>query len=214
MADPKVMPINDKPVPVGTVEEAVKEGLDPATYACCARPDAYRGVKGCEWFDKCRVSAKGQNGPKRYGLELISGPVMGNFISRFSADCMWIADHIDDIEDNKGSLRVLADEGESYQTIRSILVDNNTNEESVNPFNAQARREERLVNVEVKPWPRPGQNKDLLRDRLRAETLLAEKERRSSDQLTRNLGLGGDTPLDKRGSARNERSKADGGGKS
>ena len=118
---------------------------------------------------------------------------------RNAVDCMWIANQIDNIEDNKGSLRVIADEGEEFQKIASVLVDNTTNEVSANPFNTNARREERVVPFKVPSWPRPGENKLLLHDMLRAETMKQEKERRSNENLTRNLGLG-DTiaPIDKR----------------
>lgn len=199
MSHVDVQPVNQSGIPVGSIAEAEREGLDPTVYATCSRPSKQTSVIGCQYFDQCRVSAKGVNGPRCYGVEIIQGPALGGYMVRNAVDCMWIANQIDNIEDNKGSLRVIADEGEEFQKIASVLVDNATNEVSPNPFNTNARREERVVPFKVPSWPRPGENKLLLHDMLRAETMKQEKERRSSENLTRNLGLG-DTiaPLDKR----------------
>ena len=199
MAQVNVNPIERSLTPIGTIEEAANENLSPEAYATCAKPDKMRGIVGCAKFELCRVSAKGVSGPRNYGVEILKGEAFGGGMVRVTADCLWIADKIDDIEDNKGSLRVIANEGESYKKVTSILINNATNEPATNPFDPQARREERVVEVVVPAFPRPGQNKSLLHDMLRAETAQAEKERRSSENLTRNLGLG-DTvaPLDKR----------------
>lgn len=205
-----VQPVNASPVPVGTFEEAQREGLSPTAYATCSKPNTLTGNIGCPHFDKCRVSAKGSHGPRNYGVEIIQGPAFGGYMVRNSVDCMWIANQIDNIEDNKGSIRVIAEEGEEFMKPASVLIDNATNQISDNPFNQNARREERLVPFKVPKWPRPGENKLLLHDMLRAETMKIEKERRANENLTRNLGLG-DTvaPLDKRdaGGARGGKAK-------
>lgn len=194
-----IQPVYQNPVPVGTMAEAQKEGLDPSVYATCSRPNKMTGNVGCPFFDQCRVSAKGEAGPRCYGVEILQGPALGGYMVRNAVDCMWIAQQADNIEDNKGSIRVIAEEGEEFLKVASVLIDNVTNEVSTNPFNQNARREERLVPFTVPRWPRPGQNKLLLHDMLRAETMKQEKERRASENLTRNLGLGDSiAPLDKR----------------
>lgn len=199
MANVNVTPVNQNPVPIGSIDEALKEGLDPAAYATCAKPNKMTGVLGCPHYDKCRVSAKGTNGPRNYGVQIIMGPAMGGFMVRNQVDCMWLANQVDNIEDNKGSIQVIANEGETFKKVTSILVDNATNEPSVSQYNQNAHREERVVEMTVTPFPRPHQNKELLHDMLRAESANIEKERRSSENLTRNLGLGETvTPLDKR----------------
>lgn len=205
-----VQPINQTPIPIGTRKEAEQEGLDPSVYATCSRPNKMTGNVGCPYYESCRVSAKDTAGPRCYGVEIIQGPSLGGYMVRNSVDCMWIAQQVDNIEDNKGSIRVIAEEGEEFMKVASVLVDNATNEVSTNPFNQNARREERLVPFKVPSWPRPGQNKMLLHDMLRAESMKIEKERRSNENLTRNLGLG-DTiaPLDKRdaGGKRGDKAK-------
>ena len=206
-----VQPIEQSAVPVGTIEEAEREGLDPTVYATCAKPNKQTGIVGCQFYESCRVSAKGQSGPKCYGIEIIQGPAMGGTMTRNAVDCMWIASQVDNIEDNKGSIRVIAEEGETFDKVASVLIDNTTNEVSTNPFNANARREERVVPFKVPTWPRPGQNKLLLHDMLRAETMKQEKERRANENLTRNLGLGETiAPLDKRDADISRRGKAKG----
>lgn len=204
-----IQPVNQNPVPVGSVAEAEKEGLDPSVYSTCSRPNKMTGNVGCPFYEQCRVSAKGVAGPRCYGVEIMQGPALGGYMVRNAVDCMWIAQQADNIEDNKGSIRVIAEEGEQFMKVASVLVDNVTNEISTNPFNQNARREERMVPFTVPKWPRPGENKLLLHDMLRAETMKQEKERRANENLTRNLGLG-DTiaPLDKRDADRKRGGKA------
>ena len=199
MSQVNISPINQSPVPIGSVEEAIKENLDPAVYATCAKPNKMIGVLGCPHYDQCRVSAKGVNGPRNYGVQIIMGPAMGGFMVRNQVDCRWLAAQVDKIEDNRGSVQVIANEGETFKKVTSILIDNATGEPSVGQFNPNAHREERVVEMTVSPFPRPNQNKELLHDMLRAESANVEKERRANDNLTRNLGLGESiTPLDKR----------------
>lgn len=209
LAEVSVAPIERSPIPVGTVAELTAQGLDPSEYATCAKPNKMLGIVGCPFHDKCRVAAKGESGPRNYGVQVIKGPAFGGKLVRNTVDCMWLAQQIDDIEDNKGSVQVLAQEGETYEKVTSVLVDNNTNEISTNPHNPNARREERRVAIRVPAWPRPGENKELLHDMLRAETAQIEKERRSDENLTRNLGLGNAVaPLDKRDEKRPRGGKA------
>lgn len=214
MAEPVVVPINESQIPVGTVEEAMAENLDPTQYATCAKPNPVTGVKGCVWFHKCRVSAKGQSGPHNYGVEIMKGKVQGGGFVRTKANCMWIADHADDYEKNGGAVKVIAHEGESFETVTSIAVNAATGKPTFQK-DPQAVRKMQRVKVEVPKYPRPGENPGLLTDVLRAESIEVEKERRQNEAQARAYGLA-DTipPIDKRDEGGAGGRKAPGGGKS
>ena len=191
--------MNVSAVPIGTIAEAEKEGLDPTVYATCARPNKVTGLVGCQWFDKCRVSAKGQAGPKNYGCDYYKGKAQGGVLVKNTFSCMWIADHIEDIEKNGGALKVIAEEGDTYEKVTGIAVDNMTGKPTMNVRDPNTHREDRRIEIKVEPWPRPGQNPDLIHDMLRAETIRSEKERKSDESLARAIGdIGSIAPLDKR----------------
>lgn len=208
-----VTPILKSPTPIGTIAEAEQEGLDPTVYATCARPNKIQGIVGCPFHDKCRVSAKAQSGPKFYGVDIMHGEAQEGGFARSTVDCMWIASHIEDIERNGGSLSVIAEEGETYDKVTSVLVNNQTGLPTENQYDRDAHRAETRVKVKVGAWPRPSENRDLLKDVLRSERAQAERERRTSDNLAKNLGLSGTiTPVDKRNAGQSQgRAKAEGG---
>jgi len=211
--EPVVQPIERSPIPVGTIPEAEREGLDPAAYATCARPNRATGVVGCPWFDRCRVSAKGQAGPKNYGIEIVKGAVQGGGFVKMAASCMWIADHAEGYEKNGGVIKVIAEEGEEYEHVTHIAVNAVTNEPT-HQKDMQAVRVQRRVKTKVPRFPRPGENPALLTDVLRAESIEAEKERRHDEQKARAYGLA-DTipPIDKRSAGADGGRKASGGSK-
>lgn len=197
-------------VPIGTLAEAQAEGLDVTAYPTCARPNPVTGVKGCPWFNRCIVSAKGKSGPKNYGVQIIKGKAVGGGFMNRTVDCMWIADQIERIEANKGSLHVIAEEGEEYELLTKVAVNQSTNEVvAVNGPNT--KRKERKVKVRVEPWPRPGQNVEILQDMMRAETAQQEKERKRVESRERNLGLEV-SPIDKRDAGKGKGRSASGGG--
>jgi hypothetical protein len=211
--EPVVQPIERSPIPVGTIAEAEREGLDPAAYATCSRPNRVTGVVGCPWFDRCRVSAKGQNGPKNYGVEIVKGAVQGGGFVKMHANCMWIADHAETYEKNGGVVKVTCEEGEPYEHVTYIAVNAVTNEPT-HQKDPQAIRVQRRVKATVPKFPRPGENPALLTDLLRAESIEAEKERRHDEAKARAYGLA-DTiaPIDKRSAGADGGRKASGGGK-
>ena len=212
MAEPVVQPINTSNVPVGTVQEAEAEGLDVTAYATCCKPNPVTGVVGCEWFHKCRVSAKGVSGPRNYGLEIMKGKVQGGGFVRIATNCMWIADHADNFEKNGGAVKVIANEGEKFDQVMGIAI-NSATKQPTHQKDPQAIRRRQRVTTEVPPYPRPGQNPALLTDVLRAESIEAEKERRSDEATARAYGLEGTIPaIDKRDAGRDGGRKATGGG--
>lgn len=202
MSDFNVQPINQSPVPIGTVAELEAENLDPAVYASCSRPNPVTGLVGCPYFNNCIVSAKGVSGPRNYGVQILKGQSQGGGMTTAGASCMWLSQHAPVYERNNGSVRVIAEEGETFSRVTRVAVNNETNE-IAGKYDRNVRREDRRIEVLVQPWPRPNQNPELLTDMLRAEIAQAEKERRTDENLARNLGLGGTiAPLDKRASGR------------
>lgn len=207
-----ITPIERSQVPIGTIQEAEKEGLDPSAYATCARPNKAAGILGCDWFHKCRVSAKGQSGPRNYGVEMLKGKAQGGGFVREKANCMWIADHADDIERNGGALKVIANEGEEFEQVTGVFLNPATGKVT-HQKDPMGVRETRRVPVEVPKYPRPGENPGLLTDVLRAESIEAEKERRSDEASARAYGLEHTIPaLDKRVAGPDGGRKASGGG--
>ena len=210
-----VAPLHRSQIPVGTLAEASERGLDPGVYATCARENKAAGIKGCAWCDSCVVSARATAGPKNYGIQIIKGQAVGGGFVRNTVDCMWIADHHADIVRNGGSLKVIAEEGESYDKVASIAKDNATGAQTMNSRLLNTYREEDRVSVTVKPWPRPGQNKELLQDMMRAEVAQEERERLEHESVARSLGIeGAAVPLDKRAARKDAGPGASGGGKS
>lgn len=217
-SDVQVTPIHQTPVPVGTLAELEEQGLDPTVYASCSRPNPVTQVQGCPYFGKCRVSARGVSGPRNYGIRVIKGRAQGGGMVNTMVDCMWLADHVHDIEANGGSVKVIAEEGQEFEKVTRIAVSNQTGEVEKNKWNKDVHREDRRIKVLVKPWPRPNENRELLQDVLRAEVSQEERERRSDEGYARNLGLEGTiAPLDKRGGTGGGRAEGrakEGGGKS
>lgn len=208
MSDFNVQPIHRNPVPVGTPAEADAEGLDPTVYATCAKPNPVTGVVGCPHFHRCVVSAKGKSGPRNYGVQIIKGASQGGGMTRTTGNCMWIAQYADQYERNGGSVSVIAEEGETFEKVTRVAVNNQTGEVETNKWNKDVHREDRRIKVLVEPWPRPGQNKELLTDLLRAEVKQADDARRKDENLARVLGnADAVAPLDKRDAGRHGRGK-------
>lgn len=210
-----VSALETRTMPVGTMEELAQENLNPATVPSCAMPNKAAGVLGCEHFHKCVVSAKAKAGPKNYGVQIVKGALVGGGLVRSTVDCVWIAQHHDNIVRNGGSLTVIAEEGETYSRVTSIAKDNVTGAQTMNSRNPNTYREEDLVETVVKPFARPGENKGLLRERLMAEAAQVEKERLYSESRARSLGVeGASVPLDKRTPRKDGGHSQSGGGKS
>ena len=207
-----VQPIERSARPVGTIEEAQAENLDPTVYPTCSRPNRVNGVVGCAWFDKCRVSAKGVSGPRNYGIEIIKGPAQGGGFVRINTDCMWIADHAENYEKNGGAVKVKAEEGQENVIVQGTLVSKKDGKPTFQG-DPMGIRKKMAVPVVVPPYPRPGQNPALLEDMIRAESIESEKERRTDEAKARAYGLADAvTPIDKRPAGANAGRKAAGGG--
>lgn len=207
MSDFTITPINQDAVPVGTLAELQAENLDPRVYASCAAPNPVTGVLGCPHYARCIVSAKGVSGPKNYGIQILKGRAHGGGMTTVGASCMWIAQNAAVYEKNEGSVRVIAEEGQTFDRVTRVAVNNDTGE-IAGKYDRNVRREDRRIKVLVQPWPRPGENQEILADMLRAEMSQVERERRTDEQFARNSGLEHTIPpLDKRDAGRRGRGK-------
>lgn len=214
MSDYRVAPIQQVQVPVGTIAEAQEQGLDITQYNTCAKRNPAAEIKGCPWWDKCRVSAKGVSGPRNYGIEIIKGKQVGGGFVRLKNDCMWVADHAENVERNGGSFKIIAEEGETFEVVEGAMVLKSDNTKPTFQGDPLGIRKRIRRTIEVPKFARPEDNESLMLDVLRAESMQLEKERRSDEARARNYGLESTiAPLDKRDAGRDGGRKASGGGK-
>ena len=175
--DPEsVTPDNIPSRPVGTVAEVLAEGLDASAIPTCSKPVKNGGEwvnKGCALRHMCKLAIRDEAGPQFYGIEYIKGKVMGGRTVRGVRDCFYIANNKDVIEENGGSLRIVAREGEMFKMVEAGPATN---------------YKDRIVDVEVPKFPRPGENAELAEELLKAITRSEEKERKSEQQLAINTG--------------------------
>jgi hypothetical protein len=206
----KGLPDNMPEHPVGTKDEAEGLGLETAIYATCSKP--VRGVnRGCQFFHLCPMSYKGKTleeggGPRRHAFEVI---MPGKAIVRYDSVCYNTVPKISDVEDNKGAIRIIADEGETYEKVEGIyiktFVDDETNQTVKVPaidgeqFLPNVNRGEMLVEKEVAPFVRAAENHEIATDLVTANVIAKEKERIRGESFPAALGVeAGGTPLDKR----------------
>jgi len=214
VSDYRVAPIQQAQVPVGTIAEAQAQGLDITQYNTCAKRNPAAEIKGCPWYDKCRVSAKGESGPRNYGIEIIKGKNTGGGFVRLKNDCMWIADHMENVERNGGSFKIIAEEGESFEVVEGAMVLKSDNTKTTFQGDPMGIRKRIRRTVEVPKFMRPEDNEALMLDVLRAESMKLEKERRADENRARNYGVpDAITPVDKRDARGDGGRKATGGGK-
>lgn len=176
--DPEsVVPDNIPPKPVGTVAEVQKEGLDTSVIPTCSKPvkNGSEWVnKGCPFRHMCKLVIRDEAGPQFFGIEYIKGKAMGGRTVRGVRDCFYIANNKDVIEENGGSLRIIAREGEPFKMVVA---------------SPQTEYKDRIVEIEAVPkFPRPGENAELAEELLKAITRSEEKERKSEQQLAINTG--------------------------
>lgn len=196
--------------PVGAKDEAESLGLNTAVYSTCSRPQP--GVnRGCPHYFSCPMSYKGKDvedggGPRRHAFE-VAYP--GKPIRRMEDDCFSFVPKIQDIESNRGAVRVIADEGEFYEKVEGIyvktFVDPETDKTTKVPAKegeyhyANVAREDMLVKKEVLPFTRTIENKDIAVDLVTASVVAKEQERIRGEAFPTAIGIEvGGTPLDKR----------------
>ena len=197
-------------MPIGAKDEAEQLGLETAFYPTCSRP--VPGVnRGCPHFFSCPLSYKGKllsegGGPRRHAYEVA---MPGKPIRRSEDECYGFVPKIQDIEGNKGAIRIIADEGETYEKVEGIyvktFVDPETDQTAKVPAKegeyhyANVAREDMLVKKVVAPFTRTIDNKDIAVDLVTASVVAKEQERIRGEAFPTALGVEvGGTPLDKR----------------
>lgn len=173
-----------QPLPIGTLDEIRKCGLDPRQVACC-HPEAPGVIRGCPVEKECRFhlirygSFKGSGGPKYVGyyLRTHEGHQKEDFIlchafvrvlqARMDAGLA---------EAQKGHaheiIRVIAQEGEKIVTRVGVPV-NEADRSPTAPWKYVQKA------VEVPRFPRPGENERLTYDQ---ELAARELDRRKAEE--------------------------------
>lgn len=196
--------------PVGTQDEAESLGLEVAHYPTCSKP--VRGVnRGCELFGVCPMSYKGKTlseggGPRRHAFEIV---MPGQPIRRFDSECFRAVRKITDIEGNKGAIRIIADEGETYEKVEGVYIKTYYDPENSQTIKVPAadgeqylpnvNRGDMLVQKDVVPFVRAAENQEIATDIVTAQVVAKEQERIRGEAFTVALGVEvGREPLDKR----------------
>lgn len=175
--DPEnIIPDNIPPLPVGTLAEIQAEGLDPAVVPTCGKPVRNGNevvVRGCPYRHVCKLAIRDESGPRNFGVRYIKGKALGGKTVIGERNCFYIALNKDVIEENEGSLTIVAHEGETYKTIEA---------------GPHTGYKDQIVEKVVTPFPRPGQNPDLAMEQLKAIVRSEEKARMSKEQEHINIG--------------------------
>jgi len=165
--------------PVGTVEELQKDGVDPAIVPTCSLPvvnaQGETIVVGCPWakaldengMPRCNLSIKFKSGPRMFAVAEFKGEKNGGGTLVNERDCQWIAQHKETVEAQGGVLRIVAGEGDEYETYTSVR------EDDKNPLSTRVYKN---VTKVVQPYHRLEKNQDY------AEYLQRNKARRIWNQ--------------------------------
>lgn len=155
------MALTDIKKPVGTVEELQKDNIDVAVVPTCSAPvydsQGKTIVVGCPYasavddngMPRCNLSIKFRSGPRMYAVTEFKGEKNGGGTLTNERDCLWIAQHKETVEDAKGVIKIVAAEGQEYETYTSVRDDEK------NPMSA---RNYRMVTKTVAPYHRLEKN--------------------------------------------------------
>lgn len=196
--------------PVGAKDEVESLGLNSAVFSTCSRPQ--QGInRGCLNYFNCPMSYKGLGigeggGPRRHAYEIA---MPGKPIRRVEDECYNFVPRIQDIEGNRGAVRIIADEGETYEKVEGIYVKTFVDPDTDTTKKVPAKegeyhypnvaREDMLVTKTVHPFPRTVENKEIAVDLVTASVVAKEQERIRGEAFPTALGVEvGGTPLDKR----------------
>lgn len=204
------IPENAPAFPVGALDELEELGLNPEHYPCCSKRNKATGVMGCSKFAECPLSFKGKlakdgGGPRRMAWERI---FKGKPVVRREGTCWKLVDDRSFVEGNKGAIRIIAGEGETYDKLEGVavktFVDVDGNVQKVVAKEGEyhlpnVARQDMVVTKTVRPFVRPSENTDIAVDVITADVIRKEHERISADAIPTALGIAGaGTPIDKR----------------
>jgi hypothetical protein len=188
------------PDPVGTLDELKAHNLPTKAFSSCSAPSNDGTSRGCRLWHECSMSYKGLpvaegGGPRAHGWELIKGLGQGGGIVRTAAPCYWGVGRQDEVYQNEGVLRVIADEGEEIEVL-TMMPDKEGTRDNL----GWHKWDEKLVKNVVRPFPRLGEEKKLAQHELRASIMQREQERLKNERAAKTLGVeGSGEALDKRG---------------
>lgn len=208
-------------MPIGTVDELEELGLNLAHFGSCAVPNKAGGIRGCSEALRCLLSWKFKKfkdggGPRRVGWQRI---FRGQPIRPIEGECWDLARDKVFAENNGGAVRIMAEEGKTYQKLVGVavktFVDSTGEVQKVLAKPGEyhlpnVQREDMVIDILVKPFLRPSESPAIATDIITANVLREESARIQGESVGRALGLAGaGAPLDKR----NERA-GEGKGKS
>lgn len=169
------------PLPIGTVDEVLAEGMDVAKVPTCHEPveGGPQPIRGCDFarinpdtgMSMCKLVNKGVDGPRNFAFKVQKGRVQGGKMFIAQHACFFAARHKDAIEENGGSLTIVAREGEKY---RSVMATPETK-----------YRDTVVSDQVVTPFPRPKDNPELAFEILKAlerAEMAKEKSERAAER--------------------------------
>jgi hypothetical protein len=138
--------------PVGTVQELVDEGLDPAQFQTCHEPNDALGIVGCPLWEFCRMPYKGDSGPRNHPVLLISASGSSN---QEKLACFQYLTRAPEHWSSGEVFEIMGNEGDEYETKEGTIVHP--------PPGSKEPAYERidLVKKICDPFPRPFENPDL-----------------------------------------------------
>lgn len=188
------------PDPVGTLDELEAHKLPTKMFRSCSEPSFDGSVQGCPFWHECTMSYKGLSlaeggGPRNHCWERIKSPAQGGGIVRNVFPCFMGVSQQEVSVENKEVLRIIADEGEEYETLTTVPdLTKGVDQNGAKVWSKQ------LVPMKVAPFKRLGQEEKLAQHELRAQIMQREKEKVRREREQKQLGVeGAGTPLDKRG---------------
>jgi hypothetical protein len=185
--DPEVIETDEKiPLPIGTVAEVEAEGMDVSKVPTCHIPveGGAKPIVGCFFAQvnpdtglaPCKLHIKGVSGPQNFAVKTQKGRVQGGKRVIAEHPCFFIARHKDAIEENGGSITIVATEGNPY---RKIIVGPDTD--------PKYNYKEKIVEAVVTPFVRPKDNPEIAYEVLKAlerSDMAKEKSERAADRTS------------------------------
>jgi hypothetical protein len=184
--------------PVGSVEELKSRNLPLKFFQSCSEPDINGTSAGCPFWHDCNMSYKGLpvvegGGPRNHCWERMKAPENGGGIVRNVQPCYWGVAQQDIAHENKEVLRIIANEGETFDTLTEVPDPSGGADQ-----NGYKKWVKKMLTLEVPSFKRIGQEEKLAKHELRSEIMKREQEKRREQQQAALLGVQtNDIPTDK-----------------
>lgn len=195
--------------PVGTLEELAERGWKTEEYGSCSKGNKDDNI-GCFRYKQCDLKCK-ERGPENVPYEIVKSQSQGGGMRQDIAPC-YAAIHIrTQIEGSGGFFRVVEDEAGNFAKSVTVherqrvgviklrkweaehpgekapdYVVRGANDPSHPDFNIY---DDAIVERAVTPFPRPNQNKALVKDALAAKLRLDEITKRKQKKIDERLNI-------------------------